>query len=270
MSELSRYIDENGRRHYQLDGRDVLSVTTILDEMGTPEELTDWRERNDGEGDNANHEHLVWYKANRGTLLHYEALSMFEEAHDDPELFSEDEAQSQEELFDTHSPTKVYSVLKDKGMVDTEVEKSDLAEEIKLEDIYEEDKKVFLNAFRTIAASNNINSENVMEIEKMFISEPEDGIAYGGQIDLVYRNDDKLIVADLKTSSGVRDKHLLQGAAYAYAVSDLEDLDNLPTVQIIRIHPDSGGWSLAELDGKELEDKWEEFKDLARSAYDAS
>jgi len=257
---ISRHQDDEGRRHYTTEsGKDVYSVTTILDQLEKPVELTEWQERNNGEGDNANHEHLLWYKANRGTLLHYEVLSMFEDSHEQTELYSEDEASSEEELFDNHSPSKTYSVMKDKRMLSSEDE---FKTKDVLPEIYEEDKEMFEQIFNVIAIRNGINSDTVREIEKMFIVEPEEGIKYGGQIDMVYEKDGKTIVADLKTSSGVRDKHLLQGAAYAKAL-DEEDV----VVQVIRIHPDSGDFEVKEMEGDEVEEKWQEFKSLAREAY---
>lgn len=259
---VDRYI-ENGKRYYvNEDGEDYLSVTTILDEMEKPVELTEWQNRNDGEGDNADHEHLLWYKSNRGTLLHYEVLSMFEYAHEESELYSEDEAQSEEELFDNHRPSALYSVLKDRGELDTEKESDELKEEVKIEDVYEEDRQLFRQIFNIISIKENINSETVNQIEKTFLGEPEEGVKYGGQIDMIYEKNGRTHVADLKTSSGVREKHLMQGAAYAKSL----DADN-PVVQVIRIHPDSGNWEVASIEGDELEQKWSEFKELAHKAY---
>lgn len=258
---ITRYIDDEGKRHYNdEDGKDVLSVTTILDEMEKPEELTAWQDRNDGEGDNADHEHLLWYKANRGTLLHYEVLSMFEDAHEEAELYSEDESSSEDELFDSHSPNKVYSILKDKDILEKQANFD--PEDISLEEIYQEDKKIFKQIFNTIALANNINKDTVEEIERMFIAEPEEGVGYGGQIDMIYKEGDKTVVADLKTSSGVREKHLLQGAAYAKAVGE----DNI-AVEVIRIHPDSGDWDVKRIEGDEIEKRWKTFKRLAKKAY---
>lgn len=258
---ITRYIDDQGKRHYNNENdKNVLSVTTILDVMEKPEELTAWQDRNDGKGDNADHKHLLWYKSNRGTLLHYEVLSMFEDSHEQAELFSEDEASSEDELFNCDSPSKIYSILKDKDVLDNEGEFD--SEELNIKDIYEEDRKIFKQIFKVIATSNNINTESVKEIEKMFVAEPEEGIGYGGQIDMIYNKNGKTIVADLKTSSGVREKHLLQGAAYAKAI-DAEDV----AVEVIRIHPDSGNWEVKRIEGEEIEERWSRFKELAEEAY---
>jgi hypothetical protein len=77
-------------RLYTLDGLDLPSVTTILkthdqDKSG----LHAWQDRNDGEGDNAFHEHLFWNSRHRGTLCHWNALSRLGEVP-----WSEDEASS--------------------------------------------------------------------------------------------------------------------------------------------------------------------------------
>lgn len=265
---VSRYTDDHGRRHYETENIDVLSVTTIIDQLEKPEALTEWQNRNDGEGDNADHEHLLWYKSNRGTLCHYAALSIFEDAHDDPELFSEDEASSEEELSEQGDPSRLYSLLKDKDLVETEEEFEQLEDKPTVEDIYQEDLELFKQVFNTIMIKKEISSENVKEIEKMFIAEPEEH-GYGGQVDMVYEDPKTgdTVICDLKTSSAVHDKHLIQGAAYAHALKSEEIVDDYDRVEVIRIHPDSGNWECKSIEGEEIEEKWNKFKELAEQAY---
>lgn len=269
---VSRYQDDYGRRHYQTTKNgeqvDVLSVTTIIDQKETPEALTEWQNRNDGEGDNANHEHLLWYKANRGTLCHYTALSIFEHAHDEPELYSEDEAESEEELDNNHSPDKLYSLLNDKGIVETREEFNQLDNKPTIKDIYEEDAELFKQVFNTIMIKKGISSENILEIEKMFIATPSE-YGYGGQVDMVYREPETgdTVICDLKTSSAVHDKHLIQGAAYAHALKSENVIDDYDKVEVIRIHPDSGDFEARQITGEEIEEKWSKFQELAEQAY---
>jgi len=269
---VSRYQDDHGRRHYNTvkngEEVDVLSVTTILDQMEKPQQLTDWQERNDGEGDNADHEHLLWYKANRGTLCHYAALSIFEDAHDEPELYSEDEAESEEELDNNHSPDKLYSLLKDKDLVENRDQFDEIKENIDLMDIYEEDIELFKNTFRTIIIQKGISQENILQIEKMFIAQP-DRHGYGGQVDMVYEDPEtgETVICDLKTSSAVHDKHLIQGSAYAHALKSEGIIDDYDKVEVIRIHPDRGSFEAKQMTGEEIEEKWEIFQELAEKAY---
>lgn len=266
--ELERYIDEHGRRHYNTGDLDVLSVTTILNEMEKPAALTEWQNRNDGEGDNANHEHLLWYKANRGTLCHYAALSIFEDAHDEAELYSEDEAQSEEELDQRDDPSTTFSLLKDKGLVESEDQFEELKQQLQITDIYNEDIKAFQNIFRTIMLDKGVQPKHVQEIEKMFITQPGKH-GYGGQVDMIYTDPKtgETIICDLKTSSQVYDKHLIQGAAYAKAMENEQVIDSYDKVEVIRIHPDSGNFEAKRINKEEIEEKWETFQQLAEKAY---
>jgi hypothetical protein len=72
-------------RVYSRDEIDLPSVTTVLktrddDKSG----LYTWQDRNDGEGNNAYHEHLFWNSRHRGTLCHWHALSSIGEGADSP------------------------------------------------------------------------------------------------------------------------------------------------------------------------------------------
>lgn len=270
---VSRYQDDYGRRHYQTQKNgeevDVLSVTTIIDQKETPEALTEWQNRNDGEGDNANHEHLLWYKANRGTLCHYAALSIFEDAHEEPELYSEDEAESEQELDKNHSPDKLYSLLKDKDLVENREEFNQLQNKPGIKDIYEEDIELFKNTFRTIMIKKGISQENIIEIEKMFVTQKTGEHGYGGQVDMVYKEPETgdTVICDLKTSSAVHDKHLIQGSAYAHALKAEDIIEDYDKVEVIRIHPDRGSWECKTMQEQEIEEKWERFQQLAEKAY---
>ncbi len=61
---------------------------------------------------------------------------------------------------------------------------------------------------------------------------------YGGQYDLLYETADGCVVlSDLKTSSGVRFDHKLQGAAYKLAVESSMDV-TVDETEVIRVYPD--------------------------------
>jgi len=69
---IERYLDNQENRIYEKPGQEgVYSVTTILDKKedeGKENALKYWRRNNNGQGDNADYEHLLHYKTNRGTL----------------------------------------------------------------------------------------------------------------------------------------------------------------------------------------------------------
>jgi hypothetical protein len=61
---------------------------------------------------------------------------------------------------------------------------------------------------------------------------------YGGQYDLLYETaDGTVVLSDLKTSSGVRFDHKLQGAAYKLAVESATDYE-IDETEVIRVYPD--------------------------------
>jgi len=269
------------------------SVTTVLKSRDTDmSNLEQWQDDNDGIGDNADHEHIFWYKRNRGTLLHWYALKTL-----DPDLeWSSDEAQSMwalgnissqndpEDWPETHDarPRDVlYSVLKSQDAVeswgefydrhDPEAPPSYYEDELVAQ--YERDRDFFVEAFERICSKLDITRENVIAIEEFLF---EDDYGYAGQVDLVYENDTGTVVADLKTSSGCYSKHKLQGAAYGKAIENDDDLDvdEVDRLEVIRIHPDSGQYAVHTDDPshgihestywrRSYDDLWDEFETLA-------
>jgi len=251
IQDIKRYLDEEDRRHYQQNGDDVYSVTTILDELeeGENEGLKWWKKHNDGKGDNANWEHLLEYKKNRGTLAHHAAMAnQYEEINHGEKLWSSDETDSLYELMDREGDQRfLYSIMHDKEWVSTREGFENILQEkenIQVTDLIGEDLEYFTNEYDKICREKGINTDTIEAIEEMFIvPENNQHNGYGGQVDIVYRDPltGEAVVADLKTSSAVRDKHKYQAAAYAKAV---ENTDNLPIekvgrAEIIRIHPDS-------------------------------
>lgn len=237
-------------------GRKLPSVTTVLK---TREEdksnLHDWQDRNDGEGDNAFHKHLFWYKRHRGTLAHFHALSTL-----DPDLeWSEDEAQSVHEIYhqneievEDDSPREVlYSVLKSQHAVETWGEFYDQYPPYKDHEFYQDaltnqkdrDVDFFVETVESIADTLDITEDHIIAVEE-FLFNHIDG--YAGQVDLVYRCPitDEVVVADLKTSSGCYTKHKLQGAAYGNSVEKLLDVDGVDRTEVWRVHPDTGKWAV--------------------------
>lgn len=288
LDEVRLYWDKN------TGSPKLPSVTTILK---TREEdksnLHSWQDRNDGEGDNAHHEHLFWYKRHRGTLAHFHALQTLDpdlewsadEAGSLYELGHVDELEDADEHPEVHDATPrevLYSVLKSQDAVESWGEFYDRYEPYHSRDYYSEalldqkdrDVDYFIDAFERVCDKLGITQERVIAVEQ-YLFEEEYG--YAGQVDLVYEDPDgDVVVADLKTSSGCYSKHKLQGAAYAKAIErdDDIDVDEVDRLEVIRIHPDSGQFAVHTDDPnhamhvstywrKSYDQLWDEFSDLA-------
>lgn len=273
---IDRYKDDEGRRHYTSGDIDVLSVTTILnnlDEDTTGLEI--WKRRNNGKGDNAYHEHLFKYKTFRGTLCHYQALVAFEHVFEEGDtMWGPNEMEAMSFMIE-HDRDRdyVYSMLKDHGYVDSRVEFEDryvakhcttchqnvqtiskncpfcgrfLQSKLTttLTDINRDDVAWFVEAFEEICDVLGITTDSIIRVERFMVHEEYN---YGGQTDLIYEDPDgKVVVADLKTSSSLRHKHRLQAVAYAKAAEVDEDMpfNHVDRVEVIRIHPDSRTWEV--------------------------
>jgi hypothetical protein len=272
------------------------SVTTILKTREDDKSnLYAWQDRNNGEGDNAYHKHLFWYKRHRGTLCHWYALKTL-----DPSLeWSPDEAQSMymisnvaslndpekhPEVHDARPRDVLYSVLKSQNAVESWGEfydrhppdNSESYFEAELKAQYERDRDYFVAAFERICDKLSITSESTITVEKYLFEEQQ---GYAGQVDLVYEDDEgNTVVADLKTSSGCYSKHKLQGAAYGKAIERDDDIDaeTVDRLEVIRIHPDSGEYAVhthrdsathpihtSDYWRRDFDDLWAEFAELA-------
>lgn len=82
-----------------------------------------------------------------------------------------------------------------------------------------------------ICENNGITKESTINCEEFVYSE---SLSSGGQYDLLYQNNNKTILADIKTSSSVREKHKIQLSVYQQLVD--REIDEL---QIIRINADN-------------------------------
>lgn len=254
---IDRYQDEEGRRHYVHGDHDVLSVTTILglleeDDTG----LQYWKMKNNGKGNAAHWEHLFWYKTYRGTLCHYKALSKFDGSFDsEDEMWGSGEQEALQEIMlgpsdgeleeASYDREKVlYSILKDHGYVSDWYDFKRGYKAHSLIDVLRHDEAWFASAFDEICELLGINQDSVINVEKFML---ETILGYGGQCDLLYEDPDgNIVVADLKTSSGLRQKHVIQAVAYSKAIEQAEDIpvDKVDRVEVIRIHPDTRTWEV--------------------------
>jgi len=275
IEEISRYLDDQDRRHYTKNTDDVYSVTTILDQLedGENEGLKWWKRHNDGTGDNADWKHLLQYKQDRGTLAHHAAMAdQYEALNNGEKLWSGDETESLYNIMDrAENQDFLYSITHDKGWVSDRESFHEILQEredIHLDEILADDLDFFTSEYDRIAESRGINPDTLEAVEEMFVVPPNgEHNGYGGQADIVYRDPmtGEAVVADLKTSSAVRDKHKYQAAAYAKAVEKTDNLpiDRVERAEIIRIHPDSEESEVYEIN--DFDQYWEEF---AQTTYE--
>ena len=274
--KIKRWLDEDGDRVYKDPEQDVevYSVTTILDRQDTPGKdngLKYWKKANDGEGDNPDWRHLLNYKTNRGTLAHYAAFNRFDHRfqHGDT-MWTEDERESQKEIDSLQGDDDfLYSIVADKGWVSDREGYRILKnnEDITLQDVLTEDLNFVQQEFDRICRDRNIKASTVEEVEAMFALPPtEEHNGYGGQADLLYTDPEtgEHVVADLKTSKRVYDKHKYQIAAYKQAAEEHPDLngDSIDRGEIIRIHPDTEETEVYEIE--DFEKYWNEFAELTQ------
>ena len=282
--KIQRWLDEDGKRIYENQGTgdQAYSVTTILDGPKTEEkpvsektqaEMTGidyWKKNNDGIGDNADWEDILHYKTNRGTLAHYRAFNRFDHAFMEADsMWTEDEQSSLDNIQDKKdNDNYIYSIVKDKDFVNDrdayEILKEN--EDYDLNDIMKNDLEYVEEEFDKICRDKHIKASNVEQVEAMFVMPGNDEHAgFGGQADLLYKdpNTGDHVVADLKTSKRIYDKHKQQIAAYAYAAEKHPKLNGhtVDRGEIIRINPDSKETEVYTVEQDELEQYWEEFAD---------
>lgn len=272
IEDIKRYLDENDRRHYQQNGEDVYSVTTILDELKEGDNAIKWwKKHNNGEGDKPYWKHILEYKQDRGTLSHHAAMADHYEAINNGEtLWSDDETESLYRVMDyTGRPEFLYSIVADRAWVSDHegFEILQENEDIQLSDILMDDLDYFTKEYDRICEERGINADTLEAVEEMFIV-PANGEhnGYGGQADLVYRDPmtGEAVVADLKTSSAVRDKHKYQAAAYGKAVEKTDNLpiDKVSRAEIIRIYPDEQETEVYEI--TDFDQYWEKFAETTK------
>jgi len=222
--ELQRFTLPEGRVYTDNEELYLPSVSTVLDEMPTPDGIKYWKKKNNGKGDTKHWRTILQYKGNRGTLIHYNLLNEFE----DGDMYSVDEEESTEEL--------------------------------KLEgdwDRYRHDLVYAQEAWESIKDVRGITEDNVLSVE-CFVTNTNTG--YAGQFDLLYIDGDgNLVLSDLKTSKRIYDKHKMQLVAYDNALN--LDIDVL---EVIRIHPDTNTYEILHDDEwfEARDHYWDEFSRL--------
>lgn len=224
MSNLERRTLEGVGRVYFSSEHDVFlpSVTTVLDQKPEPIALKRWKENN------PDWREIMNRKGSRGTLIHYHCLNEFF----DGDMHGRNEKDSEQHL-----------------------------KEIGRWQWYKDAMYWAEAAWEAIKRKHNIDEETVLNVE-CFVENTD--IGYAGQFDLLYVDPDNsdVVLADLKTSSGVYDKHKMQLSAYKHAVN--LDIDRL---EVIRMHPDSETYEVSSSDdwSEDPDEMFEEFVELRES-----
>jgi hypothetical protein len=265
MDAIGRGQDDNDHRWYEQGFAAAMSVTTVLGYLDEDTSGLDyWKSSNQGMGDDFHHEHVYWYSSPRGTLCHSDALTQLTdeslwgpeekyslrqivdgpdgpEGCDDHDEYQDDCKWCYDGEFDdaSHDASDVaYSILKNKEVVTGRDQYQALFSDTSLVDICLTDVQWTTEKFNDIADSLGIDDESVIAVEYYLLDEED---YYAGQCDLLYRDrDGNVVMADLKTSSGLRQKHVLQSVAYSRAVerdSDLE-IESVDRHEVIRLSPD--------------------------------
>ncbi len=204
VSELEgRYsVEDVGRIYTNQDDLWLPSVSTVLDVRETPDALRRWKKRTDDP------EAVLAYKQDFGTIAHAELLQNVIDEYPsgtDETLWGKDEDASR-------------AGLKERG--EWKRCQDDLAV---LDSMWTLCKEVMPIGY-------------IHDVETFVI---ETDIGYGGQFDLLYEDTDsgETVLADLKTSKGVYEKHLMQLSAYRMAVPI-----NVDRMEVIRLNPEREDW----------------------------
>jgi hypothetical protein len=235
MSDETKNVTRNDDWLYSDGDSAYESVTTVLKHFDTDTTGLDiWKKQNSGIGDKADWRHLLWYSQNRGTLLHYHVLNQLSQT----ELWSEDEQESIEELQQYNDDTaRLYSLLRYKKR-DIEVKDRgyfyDNFASSTIMNLFDQDKRWFMQKAETYIDEL---IKNPIAVEQMLHS---DKLELGGQVDLVYEDyDGNTVVADLKTSSSLRGKHILQGYLYATMLVEQNVVDTVDRIEVWQMNPET-------------------------------
>jgi len=247
-NEVTRDSDERGRRWYKDSNTEVMSVTTVLQHLDEDKTgLRRWQRRNQGHGDDMHHQHIFWASGPRGTLCHWRCL----EPLADRQLWGEEERDALQALRDgpddgtfsdaSHGMSDIlYSTLKNR---DDSLTREAFSDEQDFTSVMFEDIEWVADAFGELQRRLGIYEASVIAVERYLL---DDTHGFGGQCDLLYDDPSgNTVLADLKTSSGLREKHVLQASAYAMAVEEDSDLpDTVDRLEVVRMDPDARDYTV--------------------------
>ena len=242
-NEVTRDSDKRGRRWYKSGDTEVMSVTTILsylDEDTTGLEM--WKRRNQGNGDSKHHEHIFWLSGPRGTLCHWRCLEPLAERR----LWGKEERDALQALRNgpadgtfsdaSHGMSDIlYSTLKNR---DSSLRRDTFSDERDFTSVMLEDINWVADEFDELKRPLGIHENSAIAVERYLLDNKH---GFGGQCDLLYESPSgETVLADVKTSSALRHKHVVQAYAYAEAVEQDPDLPHtVDRCEIIRLSPDT-------------------------------
>jgi hypothetical protein len=254
VDEIRVYYDPQG----EMPPAPSVSVIKALREDPDKEDMLEgWRQRYDGKSQWARpwFKDQKFYKGYRGTLVHFAILSAL------ADKAVETHADSHNPALDTHldaSGDTYYHTVGDDGWgyeeyyaeyclkqwsnnapsANTDEIRSPQHNQYDGEHAWDRAVREMRWATQTFKTefldTGAINPANVLAVEE-FVCQPQHG--YAGQFDLLYERDGETILADLKTSSGIRFDHKLQAAAYVAAAEHCLDVA-IDSCEIIRLYPD--------------------------------
>lgn len=205
------------------------------------EALAGWRDRYDGMSQWARPwwKDQMQFKAYRGTIVHYAILSELNDGPMGTTYFHQvGDKDWGEEEYRAEYGLKKWSKQAPSANTD---EVPYVPRENKYDGEHAWDRAMRDNRWcakefkRQIIDNGRLSIENVIDVEQ-YVFDTEYG--YGGQYDLLYEGDDgQTVLADLKTSSGVRFDHKLQSAAYKRAIEAERDI-TIDECEVIRLYPD--------------------------------
>jgi len=240
------------------------SVTTIKDLRPSPEKdetIAGWRQRYDGKSQYARPwwNDQMAYKGHRGTLVHFVILSALDtdehSASGDTYYHKIGDDDWGREEYESEYALKKWSKKAPSANTDEiafqprdnqyggthawdkaarEMKWSTRAFKARMIDGVD-DPDIYSRHDDDAAIAGRIADCTILGLED-FVYNTEYG--YGGQYDLLYETaDGRVVLSDLKTSSGVRFDHKLQSAAYMLAVESATNYE-IDETEIIRINPD--------------------------------
>jgi len=220
-----------------------MSVTTVLQHLDEDTTgLEYWKRNNQGHQDDFHWRHVFWLSGPRGTLCHWRCL----EPLADRQLWGEEERDALQALRDgpedgefadaSHGMSDLlYSTLKNR---DDELTRDTFCDEQDFTSVMLEDIGWAGAEFDTLKRELGIYEGSVIAVEQYLLNHKQ---GFGGQCDLLYESPSgETVLADLKTSSGLRQKHVVQAYAYAEAVENDPDLPHtVDRCEVIRLSPDT-------------------------------
>lgn len=219
----------------------VTTIKAVREDPAKEEQLEGWRQHFDGQSAYARpwYKDQKMFKAFRGTLIHFAILNELGDAAGDTYFHEVGDSEWGHEEYWAEYNLKKWSKKAPSANSDEVpyVPRNNQYDGEHAWDKAMRGLKWCTRAFKNeIIDTGHISMDNILGVES-FVFDTQYG--YGGQYDLLYETDDgRVVLSDLKTSSGIRFDHKLQSAAYKRAVESREDI-TIDETEVIRLDPDS-------------------------------